>query len=275
MLICRPAHQVASLAESLEMHGAEVVSVPVIAIENVDNSAEALRNAARNLSDGDWLVVTSPNGAVRAATTADSLAEGVKVAAVGPGTAKSATECGLSVDLIPTRSIAEGLIEELIQQQPARVLLARAAVARSELPSGLRAKGWDVTDIPVYRTVSAALTSNQKNEAASADAVIFTSSSTVEKLVEAIGAERVPDLVVSIGPETTSTIAHHNLHVTVQADEHNLQGVVKALCTHASDHLQPPSSTAPDITARTCHHHMLPAPLLPAPHAHVTVNKEQ
>jgi uroporphyrinogen III methyltransferase/synthase len=65
------------------------------------------------------------------------------------------------------------------------------------------------------------------------DAVLFTSSSTVDSLCDALGA-RASDLlarprVASIGPITTATALARGLRVDVTAAEYTLPGVVRAL----------------------------------------------
>ncbi|MDE0269239.1 MAG: uroporphyrinogen-III synthase [Acidimicrobiaceae bacterium] len=291
VLICRPFDQAKQLAQELEAVGAEAVRVPVIAIADPEDGGVALREAMRSLAEGDWLVLTSRNGAVRAAAAAPQLPlpERVRVAAIGPGTAQQATAAGLTVDLIPKRSVAEGLLDEFPSCPPdatsgsvgdggtrrprpyptdlagsglivggsgfkegagsnassvmsgdgavsvsSKVVLARAAVARAALPEGLRALGWEVVDVPAYRTLGVLLTAEQHLEVANADAVVFTSSSTVKHLLTQMDVSAIPKLVVSIGPATTITVLKHGLQVTVQATEHTTQGVVEALCSHVS-----------------------------------------
>ena len=180
-------------------------------------------------------MVTSPNGAARAAA-AGSLAEGVNVAAVGPGTADRAIAAGLTVRMVPDRSIAEGLLGAFPPPDPDRgslVVLARAAVARSVLPDGLRAAGWEVLDVAAYRNVAAPLSDAQRQAVAASDGVVFTSSSTVKRLVAEVGPGAVPPLVASIGPATSATAAEHGLDVTVEAAEHTIDGVMAALVGHA------------------------------------------
>ncbi len=249
VVVCRPAEQAGPLVRGLEAAGAEVVSAPVIRIVDPADAGTALRAAMSSLATGDWLVVTSPNGAVRAsAQLPNGLPAGVQVAAIGPGTALRAAEAGLRVDLVPQRSIAEGLLEEFpapptgtawhggdtVQHRAGRVVLARAAAARAALPEGLRAAGWEVSDVPAYRTVGAVLTAEQRYQVSQADAVVFTSSSTVTRLVEQVGPESIPAVVASIGPVTTATAARHGLVVTVEAAEHTIDGVIAALCRHAA-----------------------------------------
>ena len=272
VVVCRPLEQAADLAERLEAVGAEPVSAPVIAVVAPPDGGAAMRSALVSLRAGDWLVVTSPNGAARVGEAlaegvggerpppvagplagggrsagprrgrrpppeGEPLAGGVRVAAIGPGTARAAVEAGLPVDLVPERSVAEGLVEAF-GAPPAegggRVVLARAEVARAALPDGLRAAGWEVEDVAAYRTVTRELTAEQRSRVAAADGVVFTSSSTVDRLVDAVGTDAVPPLVVSIGPATSATAASYDLSVTVEAAEHTIEGAVAALIAHAS-----------------------------------------
>ena len=235
IVVCRPRRQARSLADGLAAAGAEVLTAPVIAIVDPDDGGAGLRAALDRLGAGDWLVVTSPNGAT-AATSAGSLPSGVNVAAVGPGTARRARSLGLAVHLVPERSIAEGLLEVFPPPRPGGglVVLARAAKARPALPDGLRAAGWEVLDIAAYRNVAVRLTDRQRRAATAADGVVFTSSSTVERLVAELGADSVPPLVASIGPATSATASMLGLEVTVEATEHTIDGVVAALVQHAN-----------------------------------------
>ena len=235
IVICRPREQAKPLADALAAAGAGVVSAPVIAITEPADDGAALRDAVARLRAGDWLVVTSPNGAARVAA-AGPLADGVNVAAIGPGTANRAVAAGLTVRMVPDRSIAEGMLEAFPPPDPGGsrlVVLARAAVARSVLPDELRAAGWEVLDVAAYRNVAAPLSDDQRQAVAASDGVVFTSSSTVKRLVAEVGADAVPPLVASIGPATSATAVEHGLEVTVEATEHTIDGVVAALVHHA------------------------------------------
>ena len=237
IVICRPQEQAKPLADGLAAAGAEVVSAPVIAIVDPPDEGDALRAAMARLDRGDWLVVTSPNGAARAAA-AGPLPEGVNVAAIGPGTADRAIAAGLTVRMVPDRAIAEGLLQAFPDPDSGAdrrglVVLARAAVARSVLPDGLRAAGWEVLDVAAYRNVGVRLSQDQRREVAASDGVVFTSSSTVKRLVVEVGADAVPPLVASIGPATSATAVEHGLEVTVEATDHTIDGLVAALVGHA------------------------------------------
>jgi uroporphyrinogen-III synthase len=116
------------------------------------------------------------------------------------------------------------------------VLIARASEARDVLPRELEQAGADVRIVALYETVREQLDDTRLERLAGADYVTFTSSSTVRFLLDAIGgAQRFPPAarVVSIGPVTTQTAREHGLEVHVQAERHDVEGLVEALLNDA------------------------------------------
>ena len=69
-----------------------------------------------------------------------------------------------------------------------------------------------------------------------ADAVTFTSSSTVTGFVEVAGAKRVPAVVACIGRVTAQTAREAGLRVDVVAPVHTVDGLVAALVAWAEHH---------------------------------------
>jgi uroporphyrinogen-III synthase len=102
------------------------------------------------------------------------------------------------------------------------------------LADGLRAAGWTVDTVEAYRTRAAPLAPDLLAEAAKADAIAFTSSSTVDNYVETAGLGAVPPVVVAIGPVTAETARRRGLEVTAVAHEHTLDGLVAAITRVAS-----------------------------------------
>lgn len=237
VVVTRARAQASAFAHELRSLGASVIEAPTIEVVDPSDGGAALRAAAADLSSGtgayDWLVVTSVNGVAR---TFDHLPDaralaGVRVAAVGTATAEALADRRIVADLVPERFVAEGLIDVFPAPPPGggRVLLARAQVARNELPDALRAMGWEVDDVAAYRTAPAAVADDVAERIAAADAVTFTSSSTVTNLVAAVGADRVPPVVASIGPVTTATARKLGLEVTVEATPHTTDALLAAL----------------------------------------------
>jgi uroporphyrinogen III methyltransferase/synthase len=161
---------------------------------------------------------------------------GLKVAAIGSGTAAALAARGITPDLVPERFVAEALVEAFPAPDSSRgapkVLVARAEQARDVLPDGLRARGYDVDIVTLYRTVPAPADPSQLDAVREGDidAVTFTSSSTVANFHDLVGAlPDPPPLVVSIGPVTSQTARERGLRVDVEASEHTIDGVVRAL----------------------------------------------
>jgi uroporphyrinogen-III synthase len=133
--------------------------------------------------------------------------------------------------------VAEALLDAL-PPPPAgggRILIARAEVARDVLPEGLANRGWQVDVVPAYRTVAAAVSDRQRATVASADVVTFTSSSTVERYLDALGEATVPPVVACIGPITAATARARGLTVDVEAEVHTIDGLVAALVAWAAE----------------------------------------
>jgi uroporphyrinogen-III synthase len=189
-----------------------------------------LRAAADALATYDWVVFTSANAVDRfVPLLRDARAFGAaRVAAIGPGTADRLGAANVAADLVPERFVAEGLLDAF-PAGPGRVLLPRAAVARDVLPDGLRDRGWDVDVVEAYRTERVAPTAAALEAAGRADAITFTSSSTVTNFLAVAGADAVPPVVACIGHVTADTARAAGLQVTVEADVHTLEGLVEAL----------------------------------------------
>lgn len=213
VVVTRAADQASKLADRLRDLGATVVLAPTIRFEPVPFA----------LPHGlDWVVVTSPNGV---AALADIGA--ARLAVVGPGTAEAAVAAGFTVSLVPARSMAESLVEAFASG-PGRIAVVQADIARPVAVDGLRAKGWDVTALTAYRTLPVDVEPAVIGAIATADAITFTSGSTVRSFVTAYGVERLPGNVISIGPVTTDACAQCGISVTLTASEHNIDGLVAA-----------------------------------------------
>jgi uroporphyrinogen-III synthase len=245
IVVTRTRAQASSLVDRLAGEGASVVELPVIAIEDPPDGGEALRHAADEATAGayDWLVFTSTNAASRFLARLDDrpVPQATRWAAVGPGTAGTLARGGHPPDLIPDTSVAEALAQELpvapIGTDGAatgRILFPRAESVRGALAPGLQAKGWTVDEVVAYRTVAALPGPAVIAAASRADAVAFTSSSTVERTVELLGIGQVPPVVASIGPITSASVVAAGLPVTVEAVEHTIDGLVAALVTALS-----------------------------------------
>ncbi|MBV8219284.1 MAG: uroporphyrinogen-III C-methyltransferase, partial [Solirubrobacterales bacterium] len=236
--VTRARAQASGLASRLADLGAAVVEAPAIEIVPLASSPMP------DVRDYDLVCLTSPNG-VRlffdrlGAGGLDSRAlAGARVAAIGPGTAAALRSHGVIADVVPAeRFVAEGLVEALAEVEVRRALVARAAEARDVLPDALRERGAEVDVVMLYETVASPLSDDELSAVALADYVTFTSSSTVRYLLQSAGGAgwRPSGRLVSIGPVTSATLREHGLEPDVEADRHDIDGLVEALLADAAE----------------------------------------
>ncbi|MHB1936765.1 MAG: uroporphyrinogen-III synthase [Acidobacteriaceae bacterium] len=246
ILITRARRQAQSLATALEEQGATVIAIPAIEIIPSE-SYDALDAALWNAQKYQWLVVTSVNGAevlaqrLKALGVGSGVLDSLKIAAIGPATARALGELGLHVDEIPKQSIAESLVESLRDRVGGtNVLLVRARVARDALPEGLRKAGAIVDVVDAYQTVVPATSADALRQLFAAtnrlpDVVTFTSSSTVTNFFRLLHEANVAAwpttmAAASIGPITSQTLRQHGIEPAVEATEYTVPGLVAALC---------------------------------------------
>jgi uroporphyrinogen-III synthase len=229
VVVTRAAEQASRLVATLAHRGATVVEVPTIVIMDAPDGGAALTDAVAHLDRYDWVVLTSTNGVQRfLAAGGSAAAAGVRIAVVGPGTADALRHGGREPDLVPERFVAEALLE-VFPPGPGRVLLPQASAARPVLADGLGAAGWDVDAVVAYRTVAARPGPAVLERAAAADAITFTSGSTVTGYLAAAGPDAVPPVVVCIGPVTAGAAEQAGLTVTAVAAEHTIDGLAAAV----------------------------------------------
>ena len=229
--VTRARAQASGLAARLAALGAEVVEAPSIRIEPLPVELPAIGSYA-------LVCFTSPNGVGLLFNALEGDARefaGVTVAAIGPGTARELATRGIRADVVPERSVAESLVKELESVEIAgkRVLVARAAEARDVLPDALRNRGAEVAVLPLYETVAEPLDDVQREALGRATHITFTSSSTVRFFMDAVDGTAPAARVVSIGPVTSATARELGLEVHVEAERHDIDGLVDALLEDA------------------------------------------
>ena len=242
VVVTRARAQASGLAATLRDLGAEVVELPAIRIVPRLDAPE-VREAVASIGGYDLICLTSPNGvrllfeALSEAGRDSRALAGATVAAIGPGTARALARHGVTADIVPERFVAESLVESLgaVEFGGGRALVARAADARDVIPDWLAGRGADVDVVALYETVREQPGEAAVEAALGADYVTFTSSSTVRNLTEALG-ERFPRdaRVVSIGPVTSEAVAEAGLEVAVEAERHDVDGLVEALLADAA-----------------------------------------
>ncbi|MFO0663854.1 MAG: uroporphyrinogen-III synthase [Polyangiaceae bacterium] len=237
-----------------EERGAEVTQI-ALATLGPPSDPSRVEEARQRVKAGhyDWLVFTSAHGVAaflgRDFST-DDFAD-TRIACVGPATAAALTRKGRMPDLVapPSRTHGEGLAEEMREQLGdgnARILLARAEVAREELPKMLREAGHHVEDVAVYRSERADARGPDLvrwlNAARSSGAVtrkeaivVFSSPNSVDAFLDLAGlssdgAGPYAGLVMaSIGPATSARCRERGLAVDVEAKPSTFSALAEAL----------------------------------------------
>ena len=224
VVVTRPRERAGTLAARLREQGANVIEAPCIQTverENVQPLADAL--AQRH----DWAVFTSPAGVHAAVHALAKLGRdlralyGMKLAAIGRGTADALAGYGLTADLIPAQYDGEHLADALTAAMPqgGAALLLRAAAGGQILPEKLKAAGVYVTDVPLYDTEYSCAKADELRamlEAGTADVVTFTSMSTVEGFVQAVGAADYTGFTaLCIGEQTAQAARKYHMNVKI------------------------------------------------------------
>jgi uroporphyrinogen III methyltransferase / synthase len=248
--VTRAADHASELCELLEAAGAEVVLAP-LARHDPPHSWDAMDAALARLGEYDWVAFTSAN-AVRflwqrlreLGGDARRFAR-VRIAAVGTATASALDRCGLAADLLPLRHDAAALGEAMrgsldhcvgnIPPTPAlpRVLLPQADNARPALRDWLVGHGCRVDVVTAYRSL--ALDLDPERLLRGIDALTLASSATAERLVVALGVDRLAGLeaagcrFIAIGAQTAETMRGLGIPPAAVAADADMPALVDAV----------------------------------------------
>ncbi len=245
VLVTRPAHQNEEFARALRDLGAQPILAPTIETAPPHDPTEIARgvDAACN---ANCAVFTSRNGVDvfftelgRRNCDARALG-GVKVAAIGPKTARALKGYGIAPEIVPDRYISEAVAEAIRAALPpqSKIVLFRARGARDALRV-LLAESYDVDEYSAYDTRY--VTDPQfAQKVARSDVMTFTSASTVQGFFQqfespqAALAAAMDKVVACIGPITAGEATQRGLHVDVVASDYTEEGLLCALQAHCS-----------------------------------------
>ncbi len=274
------------IASALEQAGAMVLRAAVT--RTVPGDAAALEATARRIVAGEaaWLVLTSARTVealapyLLAATGVGSATWGygpyhepgtpdphnspstpaipaMRVAVVGPATARAWTELTETAPDLVARGSATALLKEpelasphdsdgrarafgdapdspqTLPEAARRVLLPASALADPALAEGLRRTGWEVEQVAAYTTVTADahdLPPNLEDRWATGgvDAVVLTAPSTTRAVLELLGPPPQGTGLVAIGATTAAATRELGLTVAAIAPSPTPEGVLQA-----------------------------------------------
>jgi len=232
--VFRPADEREEKAvELLRERGFEPLSDPLL---------ELTPTGLEPRKDADYTVLTSVTGVRLAGEVL--LEMDTTVCAIGPKTSDALEEKGVGVDLVPDEYTSEGLIgalEGLVDGE--RVEVARSDHGSDVLTDGLNEAGAYVHETVLYelnRPVDGGVETARGVRDGDVDAVLFTSSLTVEHLLEAFEDEGVEpgaleDVVVgTIGEPTRETAEERSLDVGFTPEKETFEGLVAKLKEYLS-----------------------------------------
>ncbi|MDB4411143.1 uroporphyrinogen-III C-methyltransferase [bacterium] len=242
IVVTRTREQAGELSKQLGDLGADVVELPTIRIEHPQDKMDFAQMVA-DAHTYDWLIFTSPNGVEKFfdafyATYQDARSlGGPRIAAIGPSTEAKIREYRFTVDLLPEKFVAEGLVEafkkENVEHQ--KLLWIKAEETRDVLYHSLMDLGAIVDSCLAYRTVPETEdpTGAAKRLAEDgADMITFTSGSTAENFFK-MGIDWPEGCVAgSIGPVTSKTFKSLSEETCIESKKHDVPGLVAAILKH-------------------------------------------
>ena len=201
VLMTRPAHQAAALAQAICAAGGAAFEFPALDIEAVP--PDALSAPLARLAAADIAIFISPNAAqfgMAAVHAGGGLPASTEVFAVGPGTARALAAQGVGGVITPDGHDSEALLAlpQLADVAGKRVVIVRGVGGRALLADTLAARGAQVDFMECYRRVrpqadAAPLLACW--QAGGIDAVTVTSAETLHNLAALLGEAGVPLLL--------------------------------------------------------------------------------
>jgi uroporphyrinogen III methyltransferase/synthase len=236
VVVTRARDQADLFSGNLRELGADVIELPAIELVPPEDGGP-LDQALARLASYDWIVFTSVNGVRFFLDRLDRSPHDLRslngrICAIGPATRQALEALHLKVDLMPLEFVAEGVLAAFAGFELAgkKMLLPRAAVARDLIPVELEKRGAQVDVIAAYRNIVPAQSAERIAQAAGADWITFTSSSTVKNFLAMAGAETLKGVrIASIGPVTSATLRQHGLTVHAEAKQFTTDGILQAI----------------------------------------------
>jgi uroporphyrinogen-III synthase len=251
ILITRAPSANNEFRQMLETKGATVLEFSALVIKP-PSSWQPLDNAIHNLSEFNWLILTSANGVEYFFERLHHLGKdrnslnNLKIAVVGNKTAQYLQKYQLKADCIPPNFIADSLVShfpESLSHQ--KILFPRVeSGGREILVEELTKQGAIITEIPAYQSGCPDFIDEISWNALTNDIIsiiTFASSKTVKNFYYLVNQALIdhPSLtfnsllqnlaIASIGPQTTLTCQQLFHKVDIEAKEYTLEGLTNAI----------------------------------------------
>ena len=236
VLVTRPKETISSMAHKLRLLGAEVLELPAIRTEPLEDQS-LLKEALKELDSYQWIAFTSPIGVKvffdemkQNSVDVRKLGQ-VKIASIGKGTRKALEERGLFVDLMPSVFDGDSLGKALCEacEGTEKILIPRAKIGGKEILAQLAKKqGLIVNDVPTYDTFyeeQEIIDIKNLFENGEIQTAVFTSASTVRGFVNAVsGLDFEKVRAACIGKQTKAEADSYGMQ-TFMAKEATIDSV--------------------------------------------------
>jgi uroporphyrinogen III methyltransferase/synthase len=250
IVVTRAREQAGQLSKLLSDQGAEVLELPFISVQ-AHFDEKRVTEVFAGIAVYEWIIFTSANGVkhffdlfYKAYDDIRCLGP-MRIAAVGAATAREIEKHKLKVDLVPKKANADALAEELIENEgveSVQILVVTGNQNRENLVRRLESdEGRAIVDtLPLYKTTKTDLSQDpvaERFRGEGADAVLFTSASTVKSFVEQHASLKLADdarrpVFGSIGPLTSKTLKDLKLPVAFESPEASLEHFVVETISH-------------------------------------------
>ncbi len=240
IVVTRSRVQSSELSLRLEELGAKVIECPAIKAVPVEMKAEQLE-ILECLREYQWLIFTSANSVksffkILLEHQIDYRAlSNIKICVVGKVTKKVLLEHGFIADLVPKNYHAAEMFRSLLEHlnQGDKILRVRGGFADQSLIRNLSREGFECDELTVYDITAGEFSERAKN-IVDADAITFTSGSTVTYFSEFLEQYKLPVLLqtmeektcVCIGPITAQGARKAGYKNVEIAEQHTIKGVI-------------------------------------------------
>jgi uroporphyrinogen-III synthase len=256
ILVTRSVGQSSQFCDCLNAKGANVIEMPTLEI-CPPSSWSGLDKAISQISEFDWLILTSTNGIDYFFERLMTLGKDIrglvnlKIAVVGEKTAQSLKQRCLQADFIPPNFVADSLVEAFPEELANKKILFPTVESggRELLEKELTAKGAEVTKVAAYQSCcpsSIPVPAELALQSGTVDIITFASSKTVQffyKLAATVFSQDNSEddsssvlgkflegvCIASIGPQTSKTCLSLFGRVDVEAEEYTLDGLTQAV----------------------------------------------
>jgi uroporphyrinogen-III synthase len=213
IIVTRPRDQAHGLAASLRALGANPLMLPLLEIAPAPDQA-ALQAFVQRVSTFQLLIFISPNAVQYGMTALQHIPDGVRVAAVGQGTAKALRQHKVEQVIVPSeRFDSEGLLAlpELQQVAGWHIAILRGDGGRELLGQTLASRGAQVEYVTCYQRRKPELDADEW-QAAQPDVITVTSSEALAHLWQGLG-----ESAATLARTATLFVAHPRIAEIAQS----------------------------------------------------------